>query len=417
LKPPTAFPPIILTVDSLIDGNYAAAAVMISFGAVIGKATPLQLFLMTLIEIPFYSVNYFIGIMVLKFIDNGGSVIIHLFGSCFGLAVSFFLSRNDKLYKQKGNTWTGTRHSSHGTSKIGAVVSVIGTVFLWVMWPSFNAVFVKFYYNYLKVPFSLQQRVILNTVLCLTASTITTFFWSKLYNDQGKFNMINDIQRATISGGVAISCAANLTVGPVGAIAIGIVTSIFSTFGYHVIQPVLLALFWLHDTCGINNLHGIPGMIGGLAGVVTSGISWNSTVVGNDGVVSSQFFYLQYQWLIHFAVIAITLLISITTGLITGLILRWIIQEQKPYEDFEHWDDCEDDYKMIKNEEVDLEEENNHEGQENVEEEVAKNDGKFSILGNAFNEVFKPKETNNGNNIKLDLPKNAKKFNITVDLS
>ena len=51
--------------DRMLVSDFAAAAVLISFGVVIGKTSPLQLIVMTLIEIVFYVVNEVIGRNVL----------------------------------------------------------------------------------------------------------------------------------------------------------------------------------------------------------------------------------------------------------------------------------------------------------------------------------------------------------------
>ena len=42
---------------TLMDALFLAAAVLISFGGVIGKVNPLQIIVMTLIETVFYSLN------------------------------------------------------------------------------------------------------------------------------------------------------------------------------------------------------------------------------------------------------------------------------------------------------------------------------------------------------------------------
>ena len=49
--------PISISIPSLIDGEFAAATLLISFGCVIGRATPGQLFFMAVFESIFYSIN------------------------------------------------------------------------------------------------------------------------------------------------------------------------------------------------------------------------------------------------------------------------------------------------------------------------------------------------------------------------
>jgi len=43
------------------------------------------------------------------------------------------------------------------------------------------------------------------------------------------------------------------------------VAGTISALGFHYLSPYLLKKINLHDTCGVHNLHGIPGIIGGLA--------------------------------------------------------------------------------------------------------------------------------------------------------
>lgn len=38
-------------------------------------------------------------------------------------------------------------------------------------------------------------------------------------------------------------------------------------------QPFLLDKLKIHDTCGVNNLHGMPGLFGGLLSVLIAGIA------------------------------------------------------------------------------------------------------------------------------------------------
>ena len=49
---------------------------------------------------------------------------------------------------------------------------MIGAVFLWIYWPSFNAVVAD--------PEDARHRAVINTYLSLIACTITTFLFSQL---------------------------------------------------------------------------------------------------------------------------------------------------------------------------------------------------------------------------------------------
>ena len=76
---------------SLVASDFAAAAVLITMGAVLGKASPFQLIIIAFFELMFYSANEAINIFVFKAADVGGSMLIHTFGAYFGLAVSIML--------------------------------------------------------------------------------------------------------------------------------------------------------------------------------------------------------------------------------------------------------------------------------------------------------------------------------------
>lgn len=116
-----------INIYSLLNTLYAISAVLISFGAVIGKVSPLQLLAMTIIELVFHSLNYrVLMIGVLGVVDMGGTYVStiaatpnnkcrakitsrsyypfvslpfsfrqvdHMFGAYFGLAVAFVLGK------------------------------------------------------------------------------------------------------------------------------------------------------------------------------------------------------------------------------------------------------------------------------------------------------------------------------------
>lgn len=99
-----------LTILSLIEGYYGAAACLVSFGLILGRSTPAQLvfvaslgacpdswlncappvrdslIMMTIYvtEVGFYSLNKYVTLYVLEAVDLGGSQTVHLFGASFG---------------------------------------------------------------------------------------------------------------------------------------------------------------------------------------------------------------------------------------------------------------------------------------------------------------------------------------------
>jgi len=77
----------------MIGADFAAAAVLITFGAVLGRASPFQMVIIAFMECICYSANEALNINVLKAADAGGSMLIHTFGAYFGLAVSVMLYR------------------------------------------------------------------------------------------------------------------------------------------------------------------------------------------------------------------------------------------------------------------------------------------------------------------------------------
>lgn len=48
-----------------MEADFAVATVLISFGAVLGKASPIQLLLMATLEVVFYNISLWIGISLL----------------------------------------------------------------------------------------------------------------------------------------------------------------------------------------------------------------------------------------------------------------------------------------------------------------------------------------------------------------
>lgn len=237
-----------LGVINLLNAEFACAVILISFGAVLGKTSPVQLLFMALLEVPFFAVTEWAVLKYLRINDAGGSILIHLFACYFGLGVTFVLYRP---VLNKG-------HAKEITSYHSDILSVMGTLFLWVFWPSFNSA--------LTIKGDDQHRAILHTFIGLSSSTITAFALSALFNKRGKLTMA-DIQNVTLAGGVTVGASVDMMISPVAAYVLGIMGCTACFFGYRYLSPFLAQTMRIQDQCGIHNLHGLTGLISSTAGI------------------------------------------------------------------------------------------------------------------------------------------------------
>jgi ammonium transporter Rh len=190
---------------------------------------------------------------------------------------------------------------------------MIGTLFLFCFWPSFNA---GTAYG------DGRLRAIINTYISICASVVLTFTVSALVG-KGKEEIIH-IQNATLAGGVAIGAMADKDVGMFGAMIVGSVAGTISTLGYKYLLEILKNIH-IHDTCGVHNLHGMPGVLSGLGSIVVASMPWKSFYQqgltskclggGLNRSVSAQAGY-------QCAGLILTLGMSIVGGVVTGILLR-----------------------------------------------------------------------------------------------
>jgi len=75
----------------------------------------------------FYGLNEAIGVGLFKATDMGGTIFVHTFGAYYGLAASYFF--------QPTRAATSNNLSDSYQSN---TVAMVGSIFLWMYWPSFN---------------------------------------------------------------------------------------------------------------------------------------------------------------------------------------------------------------------------------------------------------------------------------------
>jgi len=298
-------------VGNLLNGLFCAATCLISYGAILGKVSSLQLMVLIIIEPFFYWLNFFIGSIKLEAIDIGGGMFIHTFGCYFGLGACWWLT-NQKTHGHPDNC---SCYSSD-------IFSYAGTLFLWMMWPSFNGV--------LGVDDQEQNRAFFNTFISLCGSAVSSFLISRLVSGH-RFDSIH-IQNSTLAGGVVMGVAAGLDMNPATPVGAGLVIGTISVLGYKYLTP-LLSRVGIQDICGINNLHGIPGIVGAFIAMwATLGLSYSSSEYEN------MFPRGHGQAGVQAAVTAISILIGLGSGFATGF-LMWLVGKINPIERPDYFND------------------------------------------------------------------------------
>jgi ammonium transporter Rh len=280
------------TIEAFLFAEFAVAAVLISMGAVLGRLRTYQYALITLLQVPFYMLNEWLvldgGLGVTKgFVDSAGSIVIHAFGAYFGLGLTIAITKKSQRDKAIESDETSDRFS------------MLGSMILWIFWPSFCSAI---------VPEADFEKTVVNTVLALCGATIITYIFSTVFR-KGKPS-IADIANASLAGGVAIGATCNLVSAPT-AFLIGILAGAICVIGYVVIQPLLQKYLKIVDTCGVHNLHGMPGLVGGIIAIFVVPEAAQAQVIG----------------------ILFTVCLALAGGFVTGMIVKLTGSKEKIYED------------------------------------------------------------------------------------
>ncbi|NXP51212.1 RHCG protein, partial [Heliornis fulica] len=325
---------ILIGVENLINADFCVGSVCIAFGAILGKTSPIQLLIMTLFQVTLFSVNEYILLNLLHIKDAGGSMTIHTFGAYFGLTVTRILYRPN--LEQSKDKQGSVYHSD--------LFAMIGTLYLWMYWPSFNSA--------ISDHGDAQHRAAINTYCSLAACVLTTMAFSSMLQKKGKLDMVH-IQNATLAGGVAVGTSAEMMLTPYGSLIVGFICGIVSTVGYVYLTPFLESRLHIQDTCGIHNLHAMPGLIGGIVGAITAAAA-TEDVYGKEGFIKAFDFTGTYrtrtpsvQGGFQAAGIMVSLLMAFAGGAVVGAILKLPIwgdpAAENCFEDDIYWEVPEDE--------------------------------------------------------------------------
>jgi ammonium transporter Rh len=286
-------------IEQFILAEFAAASLLIAAGALLGRLKIYQYMILGLLFVPFFIINelvvledhfHFVGTIA----DTGGSIVIHAFGAIFGIAAAISL------------TTKAQRETPILADATSDRFSLLGSMVLWVFWPSFCAAL---------VPVEAIPSTVVNVFIALCGSTIATYIAS--VSIRGKINAA-DIANAALAGGVAIGATCDYATH-FEAMIIGVIAGAISTIGFAIFQAKQEKFNKIIDTCGVSNLHGIPGIFGGLAAiVVVEGLDVGAQLKG----------------------IVITVILAIIGGLLSGKIISLFGKPKEIYNDATEFEDA-----------------------------------------------------------------------------
>lgn len=280
------------SIKAVLLAEFGCAAALIAMGAILGRVRLYQYALLAALAVPAYMLNEWLvldgGLGVTRgFTDSAGSIVIHAFGAYFGLGLAIAL------------TSANQKNIAIESDMTSDQFSMLGSMVLWIFWPSFCSAV---------VPPEQMPRTVINTLLALCGATVVTYFTSLLFR-KGRLAS-GDMANAALAGGVAIGATCNHA-SPVTALIIGSAAGALCVIGYAVIQPRLQNALKIVDTCGVHNLHGMPGLFGGVMAIfVVPGIA-KPQVVG----------------------IIVTVVLAFVTGTIGGFVIRATGSKTFAYED------------------------------------------------------------------------------------
>ncbi|XP_074385811.1 ammonium transporter Rh type B [Zonotrichia albicollis] len=295
--------------QSMVSADFCTAAVLISTGAVLGRVSPVQMLLLALLEVTLCTLNEFILLSLMGVSDSGGSLTVHTFGAYFGLMVSRVLYQPHKDKRKREEQQDKGHHKD--------VFAVVGTIYLWIFWPSFTST--------TTVHHDGENWAVLNSYFSLVASTVSTFILSPVLYEESTPRMVQ-LQDATLAAMAVMGMAGEMLLTPFGALIAGFLVGLITPLGFRFFTPVLHSKLKIQDTCGVHNTHGLPGVLGALLGTLLTLLATADTfgyrlelvfplVAQGSRTVTDQAF-------MQFSALLLTLLLATLGGWITGTILK-----------------------------------------------------------------------------------------------
>ena len=260
--------------EMVLMGVICAITVVIAIGVFLGTVRMWQYLLAGVLFAPaFVLVEWWMFYYLEGVIDPGGSMLVHMMAAYWGWGVILAL-KEKRAFDEPMNVTT------HSVSFVW-----LASMLLWVLWPSFVTALLP------------ADQVNWGMFTCYMAglgSIISAYVMCMIYEKK-----VNPLvyTYAMLCGPVAIGSPL-VSVGPWGALLIGIAAGVISaTFFIHVHERLCKAM-GVFDVMGVHNLHGVGGWFGAIVCAVIA--------AGYVNIVSAIGVFV----------------ISLVTGGITGIIIK-----------------------------------------------------------------------------------------------
>ncbi|XP_023075373.1 RH-like protein isoform X4 [Piliocolobus tephrosceles] len=245
------FPPgkVVIKLLSIRLATRSAMSALISVGAVLGKVNLVQLVVMVLVELTVFGTVRMVIYNIFGTDYHMNMMYIHVFAAYFGLTVAWCLPKPlPKATEDKYRTATSP-----------SLFAMLGTLFLWIFWPTFNSAL-------LTNPIE-RKNAVFNTYYALAVSAVTAISVSSLAHPRGKINMTY-MHNAVLAGGVAVSASCHLIPSPWIAMVLGLVAGLISIGGAKCLPVCFNRVLGIHESHSVHYTFGLPGLLGEIAYIV-----------------------------------------------------------------------------------------------------------------------------------------------------
>ncbi|XP_054519897.1 RH-like protein IIR isoform X1 [Pan troglodytes] len=284
------FPPgkVVITLFSIRLATTSALSVLISVDAVLGKVNLVQLVVMVLVEVTALGTVRMVISNIFNTDYHMNLMHIYVFAAYFGLSVAWCLPK--PLPK-------GTEDKDQ-IATIPSLSAMLGALFLWMFWPSFNSAL-------LRSPIE-RKNAVFNTYYAVAVSVVTAISGSSLAHPQGKISM-SYMHNAVLAGGVAVGTSCHLIPSPWLAMVLGLVAGLISVGGAKYLPGCCNRVLGIPHSSVMGYNFSLLGLLGEIIYIV---LVVRHTIWNGNGMIG-------FQVLLRIGEFSLATTIALTSGLLT----------------------------------------------------------------------------------------------------